>query len=233
VDSRVFIGGFWLQYLQVAREGRDSAVAAVAVNPDTIHSGHIIAIVFSALTVEAFINELMEAADVDAEQRERYGMASPVLDTLGDLASILGAIEADRGSLALKYQMARKVLTGHTFSKGEAPFQSFSKLVALRDLLVHARPRDGVDAVGNVLPKSPLLRNFRQRGWTRTRAPKPGERVPGMAWNLDIQTDKMAAWAYTTACGIIQALGAEIPIGDIGMAPATATMKEQSQALPS
>jgi hypothetical protein len=198
----------------IAREARDRATEIMSANPNMIPSESLIAIVMSALTVEAFINELGEAADMEGIHRE--DMTSPTLDMLRGLANAIAEIEADRGSTASKYQVASQVLSGHTFQRGSPPFQDFQKLVSLRDLLVHLRPGDQVEADGNIVPRANLIRSFQQAGLTRTRGRRPGRDVPGgMSWLNEIETGAMATWAYAAACGIIRAIGRALPQGGI------------------
>jgi hypothetical protein len=190
----------------------------------------LVAILFSALAAEAFINDLAVAADMAAAFGREHGIESPVLDLLADLASALVEIETDRGSVPLKYQMASKILVGHTFSRGASPFQEFRELFSLRDILAHPRPRDRVEQGGYVVPSATLVRNFQQKKLTRTPPPKPGGGPGGTPWLLQIETDRMADWAYKAACKIIEALGAVLPADTI--ASGSWLMKQQTQELP-
>jgi hypothetical protein len=204
----------WFHYLMIAREARDRATEIMSANPDMIPSESLIAIVMSALTVEAFINELGEAADMEGIRREN--MTSPTLDMLRGLAKEIAAVEASRGSTASKYQAASQVLSGYAFPRGLLPFQDLQKLLSLRDLLVHLRPGDQVEADGNIVPRINLIRSFQQAGLTRTRDRRPGHDVPGgMSWLNEIETAAMATWAYAAACGIIRAIGRTLPQGGI------------------
>jgi hypothetical protein len=199
----------WPYYLSIARDARDETQRVMAENPAALPTSPIIAIIMSALAVEAFVNELAEKADM--AQLGREGIPSAALDLLQDLANALSEVENDRGSPALKYQIARKVLTGHTFPRGSSPFQEFQELFNLRNLLIHLRPGDAISASGHVEPKDKLIKTFQQKGMTRTRGRKPGDPRGGTSWLQEIQTAKMADWAYHAACGIIQALGEAIP----------------------
>jgi hypothetical protein len=199
----------WAYYLSIAREARDETQRVVTGNPDALPTSSITAIILSALAVEAFINELAEAADMAEIGRE--GISSSSLDVLRDLAGALKEVEEDKGSIGLKYQMAYKILSGHTFPRGQTPFQEFRELVALRNLLVHLRPGDRHSSSGHVEPASRIIRDFQNKGLTRTKGRKPGDPLGGMSWLQEIQTSQMAAWAYQAACDIIRAVGAVLP----------------------
>jgi hypothetical protein len=163
----------------------------------------------SALAVEAFINELAEAADMARLGSE--GIASAALDQLQDLANALKKAENDRESISHKYQMAYRILSGHSFPRGSSPFQEFKQLTDLRDLLVHPKPGDRHSKTGHVEPKEAIIRNFQQKGYTRTRGRKDGDPLGGVSWLQEIQTVQMADWAYGAARAIIAAVGQALP----------------------
>src|SRR5262245_54138298 len=104
----------WPYYLTIAREARDETTRVMAENRNSLPATSIVAIIMSALAVEAFINELGEAADI--VQIGREGISSTAIELLQDLANALKEVEDDKGSIALKYQMAYKILSGHTFA---------------------------------------------------------------------------------------------------------------------
>ena len=203
------LASHWPYFLSIARGARDKTERVMTKNPQALPASSITAIIMSALTVEAFINELGEAANMTQIGRE--GISSAALELLQDLANAIQEIEDDKGSIGLKYQMAYKVLSGHTFSRGESPFQEFQQLVSLRNLLVHLRPGDRVSSTGHVEPSARLIRDFQQKGLTRTRGRGPGDPLGGMSWLLEIETTEMATWAIRAACGIIKAVGEVIP----------------------
>jgi hypothetical protein len=199
----------WPYYLHIAREERDETRTVMAADPQALPASSITSIVMSALAVEAFINELAEAADM--AQLGREGITSAALDHLQDLANALKEVEDDRGSVTLKYQVAYRILSGRTFPRGSSPFQEFKQLVTLRNLLVHLRPGDRHSPSGHVEPKEGLIREFQQKGYTRTRGRKACDPLGGTSWLQEIQTIQMADWAYDAARSIIAAVGDAIP----------------------
>jgi hypothetical protein len=181
----------------------------MAADPQVLPASSITSIVMSALAVEAFINELAEAADM--AQIGREGITSCALIQLQDLANILKEAEDSQGSVTLKYQVAYLVISGGTFPRGRSPFQEFKQLVTLRNLLVHLKPGDRHSSSGHVEPSQSLIREFQQKGYTRTPGRKTGDPLGGMSWLQEIQTVQMADWAYSSARSIIAAVGAVIP----------------------
>jgi len=168
----------WAYYLHIAREQRNETRTVMFADPRALPDSAIISIVMSALAVEAFINELAEAADM--AQIGRQDITSPALGKLQDLANAIKEVEDSQGSVALKYQMAYLVLTGATFPRGIAPFQGFKQLVTLRNLLVHLKPGDKHSSSGYIEPSQSLIREFQQRGFTRTRGRQPGDPAKGI-----------------------------------------------------
>ena len=199
----------WPVYLTIAREARDKASEIMSRDPNSAPTDALVAIVMSALAAEAFINELAWWADMHTADI-KIG-ASPALDLLRKVADELAVVEAQRGSTELKYQTTAEILSGSEFPRGGTTFQNFQSLFKLRDMLVHLQPKDDIDPHGNIIPSSPLIRNFQQLGLTRTRGQHPGKDTPGGSWILEIQTDLMAKWAYKASAEIIKALSQRLP----------------------
>ncbi len=100
----------------------------------------IVAVVFSAMCLEAFINEKISCAIAN-------------LKTPGDTEANLGkelcefarwgkpVVEnpKDRTSTAGKYQKARSIFAGRKYHEEESPFKDFQVLMNLRNWLVHKK----------------------------------------------------------------------------------------------
>ena len=114
----------WAYYLHIAREERGETRRVMAADPQALPVSSITSIVMSALAVEAFINELAEAADM--AQIGREGITSPALVQLQDLANSLKEVEDSQGSVTLKYQIAYLVLSGGTFPRGVRHFKNLN-----------------------------------------------------------------------------------------------------------
>lgn len=94
----------------------------------------IVAIVFSALALEAFINEilyLVEDAQNDGQNE----------DFFQELIEAIKETGSQRKNTQEKFFLASKAL-GNPFNKGENPYQDFADLFRVRDCLVHLKPED-------------------------------------------------------------------------------------------
>jgi hypothetical protein len=202
----------WFRFLCLAAEARDEA-RKMGTGPGASPAKEALnAILFSALAVEAFINELAEAAARNPDplpESARQGAQA-----LADLAALLSEIEDARGPIGLKYQLTSKILRGETFVAGRAPFQDFADLVRLRDELVHPRHRDKTTDAGHVQPVSRIVRDLQQRGLTTTTGRRPGDVPGGISWLDEIQSGGVANWAYKAAREIIVAVLEMLPDDD-------------------
>jgi hypothetical protein len=217
----------WPTFLFTALKARDQTIKILTADPNQLPGEPLVVVTMAAFAVEAFINELGVAAGMAKFGREQF--PSPILDQLEDLSNALAETENYTGSVALKYQIARTILAGSTFPRGQQPFQGLHELFQLRDILAHPRHRDTIDDEGRLVPDAKLLRNFRQLGLSRLLPQKPGDDV-GMLWLMQFQSAEMAAWGYTRACAIIKAVGDLIP-ADPGI-PSIWMFKDRTQTLP-
>ncbi|WP_329000871.1 hypothetical protein OHA18_41380 [Kribbella sp. NBC_00709] len=214
----------WFSYLMIAREAHERAVAWREDSPSVVSGDGLVAVVFAALSVEAFINELTEMA-------ARSTSLSPPTENgvMTDLGRTLSEIEDAKGPVELKYQMAFKILSGTTLSPGEQPYQDFKKLVQLRNDLVHLRHRDRTDDAGYVSPMSGVVRDLQQRRITLTRGRMPGDVPGGTSWLDELRSPEIAAWACRAAASIITTLGEMLPDDeDLGIA----FVKQQVSQIP-
>src|SRR5687768_13875962 len=86
----------------------------------------LVTLVFSAASLEAFINDIIELASLYTHDTIGQQQEASTVKTL----AILGEqIEAERGSITLKYMLARAIFTGETYDKSNQPFQDFALLL--------------------------------------------------------------------------------------------------------
>jgi hypothetical protein len=208
-DKGAILFVHWYSYLGMAREARDRARMIIEIDPRSWPSESIAAILMSALAVEAFINELGPLVRSDTGHYTSEHL--PEKGVLTDLAVTLDEVETNRGTIALKYHMASKILSGNTFDVSRSPFQDFSRLITLRNLLVHLRPGDTVDENGKVVPSEKVIRQFQRERLTYSS--DPGDKPQGtVSWLNELQTERMATWAYAAACGIVRAVIDMLPV---------------------
>jgi hypothetical protein len=126
-----YFGNSGILYLvaKKAYERTTSAPSDTAFDQDEA----LVAILFSAATLEAFINEFDLFANISSNLLYPHAM-------LRFLAQVLSEIETSRGSVRLKYLLAKSVLSGVPYEKGKKPYQDFDLLFRIRDEIVHMRP---------------------------------------------------------------------------------------------
>ena len=166
-------------------------------------SDAIIAIVFSASALEAFINELVDLAiEVPNEQGP---------ESVRSFATLMKEVESSRGSIRLKFMLTKLVFSGSTYKKGEPPFQDMVHLFSVRNALVHLSPQEEFKTtsdgefirvketnVTKALPQN-ILAKF-------------DEGVPA-DWKARISTQATARWACDTAIDMVQSVLVTLPDG--------------------
>jgi hypothetical protein len=165
----------------------------------------LVACVFSAVAMEAFINELA-------------GMTSsiilPKLETepykLQAIAEMLEHVEHSHGPLEMKYELVKWICTGQLFDKGTKPYQDFADLIAVRNELVHYKiDRIPVAEDGGVTVAPPrVIGRLRSR---HVLADIPAD--VGAAWIHRIGTASMARWACETAAAMVHITISFLPDG--------------------
>lgn len=146
----------------------------------------LVAILFSAATLEAMAMELALLA-------ERQTHLTPN-STLESLSAILKETEDARGSTRLKFLLAKAILTGATYVKGELPYQDFDTLLALRDSIVHLKPESMANPIR-------VLKGLRAKEIC-------AEKVPNQltSWLSDIGTRAVARWACNVVANMVDSL---------------------------
>src|SRR5436309_16000103 len=91
----------------------------------------LVAIVFSVVALEAFINEMAEMASAAMPKAETEAQK------IAAFAEILKYAEDARGSLEMKYNVAKWVCTGHFYEEDATPYQDFADVLAARNALIH------------------------------------------------------------------------------------------------
>ena len=92
----------------------------------------LVSVVFAAASLEAFLNESAYLAE-----RKAHTSAEPPI--VSSFAQVMEEAEESRASIQSKFQLGNLVLAGKTYDKGTAPYQEFSDLIAVRNLLMHGK----------------------------------------------------------------------------------------------
>ena len=159
----------------------------------------LVSIVFSALALEAFINEFLSLAK-DAKQA---GSTEAFLDELIDSTDESNSYKK---STLDKFMLASKAL-GNGFEKGENPYQDFADLFRLRDCLVHLKPEDLIETEDNGeirFLERKLTERLRNKGIFQ-------QHTQVKSITLSISTAKAAFWACMTSSNMVNAILDKIP----------------------
>ena len=151
------------------------------------------ALLFSAATLEAFIAELANVA------KKVAGFDPTSSRTLlAALAEVLDEIERSRGSVRLKYLMARAILSGQAYEKGQKPYQDFDLLFTIRDAILHHKPEE-------ITPEPHrIIAGLSSRGLCERSEPHVKR-----SWLDQIRTRAVARWA----CNVVRDMVASIREG--------------------
>ena len=165
----------------------------------------LVSIVFSALALEAFINELLSLAK-DAKQA---GSTEAFLD---NLINSIDESDSNKKSTCEKFMLASEAL-GNGFKKGENPYQDFADLFRLRDCLVHLKQEDRIETedngevkyLGRMLTERLRSKDIFQQ-YTQLKS-----------ITLLVSTAKAAFWACVTTSNMVNAILDKIPQSEFTM----------------
>jgi hypothetical protein len=157
----------------------------------------LVSVVFSALALEAFVNEMAAMADMPAPHPEPASVATFVRGWK--------EIEEKRGSTEAKFMLASEVFAGNPYDKGAPPYQDFSDLMFLRNALVHLRPVERLvldRETRFLMPVEPhdALKRLRNKSVLD----ESGE--PFVSWISRITTRAVAHWACNTAVQMVRSI---------------------------
>ena len=189
--------------------GRFGVLAKRAVERSSEFSPDALAaLVFSALWVEAFANELLHRFGTGRDDE----MTEPLrrLRTMANAADL----SARDARLDVKVQVIAASLTGSPFDKGRQPYQDFQLLLRLRNDLVHHKP-ETVNEAEVEHEGAPLMvprqlhervKSLVARGIIDTPDPKVFYSLVSL-----LERPQVAQWAFETAARMIRALADALP----------------------
>ncbi len=161
----------------------------------------LVSIVFSVMTLEAFINELAEFASETALPTPK------VIETLGEF---LTDAERANASLETKFKIGSWIMTGEKTERGEQPFQDFALLVRLRNDIVHFKANDKFE---NGLPAGQVHTHLINKFWGKKLLAE-GTNQDKLSWSHLIQTKAVAEWSCKTAARMITDFYKKMPADD-------------------
>ena len=169
-------------------------------------SDGLVAVVFAALAVEAFANELgMLASD------EFYwdGRTSPDPSAV---AKAYADVEATHGSVLDKLQAFRQVLADARWPTGCGIFQDVADLLRLRNELVHLKLdiREGDTASADAGEPPKIVGQLRSK-----RILADDQQPSAETWTSTVSTWAAGAWACNVAAGIVAETLSLLPPGEL------------------
>jgi len=144
----------------------------------------LIAILFSAAALEAFIGEL-------ALSSKSYSGLAPALARAGE---VLEHAEEGHMSVIGQYLILKSLLPAVAFAKGERLFEDFCFLIKLRNAIVHLKPA--------VVGKEPqkLIKAMQSRNLCGEHS------APMTSWIMHVATRAAARWACNVAADMSRAV---------------------------
>ncbi len=180
----------------IAKRSSDVVAKTESITQKELRDTNLVAIVFSALAVEAFLNELA-ILDWTSSNEPSLVALDPRLKVLQRFLQL--AEESNLQSPG-KLLLAHEIL-GVQLETGQQPFQDYHLLKQLRDSIVHSKPtsvemrREPIEFHSS---RKKLLRALQSRGLL-SYAPAQRSR-PFLDW---LDSTNLARWATEAASGII------------------------------
>lgn len=188
------------QLLLIARDTVIRA-RADAQRPDALTTDSILAILLSAASTEAFINEFAAYAAPVSEGIDDGEPGPGIL--IAKCAEVIRDLEDSRAPVYEKYLAAAEVL-GRPFSTGSAPYQDFGLLIDLRNGIMHMKGAfDG--------EKHSALRATDALGQRGIAIANTGS-LGGLAWFDRLMTPAVALWAHESALAMIIGFLDRVPV---------------------
>jgi len=158
----------------------------------------VVAVVFSAAALEAFINEVGGIAE---GLIQRFVTQDP--DSVKQYAALWKEVERLQKSIAFEYLLASTAFSGQPYDKGTGPYQDFEILIKLRNALVHFEPDHG-----ELSPGPPrIIQSLQSKNILAE--PKGGEN--GQSWITLIMTREVARWACNTSADLVRSVLEFVP----------------------
>jgi hypothetical protein len=176
--------------------------AAKSINAEARTGGQLptlTSVVFSVISLEAFLNEMTESAEDNATMDYEP-------KTVGTFAQVMRDMEM--ASLETKFILSNWVLTGNSLDRSAPPYQDFSSLMALRNQLVHFKPSDKV--VGTVVNTEAINKKRLKKLESKHIL------APAMyqgSWVYHATTKAVAEWSCKTASEIVADFSSKVPNG--------------------
>jgi hypothetical protein len=146
----------------------------------------VVSILFSAATLEAYINELTELASISNSPKLNDEIIKQFLNVVSEL-------EKSNESTRLKILFAKYIFTNQSYDKGRHPYQDLDLLFRLRNSIIHLKPSDDIAEPDKIIKslESKKLLGIYKKGVIAGRLSK-------------ISTRAVARWAINTVIIIVE-----------------------------
>jgi hypothetical protein len=193
--------------IRVARDAAARVPSEPFSPPYKFRHSSLTGVVFAALSVEGFLNELPEL-DWMTEGQPSLAALNKQVQTM---RRMLAYAEEANSPTAMKLLLMHEAL-GQPLDCGAAAFQDFYLLKQLRDAIVHPKSSNitvSFDPVEFRSSHAKLLRALQSRGLLFEDPTKQG--LPFFVW---LSGDAVAAWAVKVASSTVIATLEALPAGD-------------------
>jgi hypothetical protein len=160
-------------------------------------------IVFSVISVEAFLNEMTESAEDNATMDYEPKTVAAFVQMMRDI---------EMASLETKFVFINWILTGNSLDRSAQPYQDFSSLIALRNQLVHFKPSEIVS--GTIVDTEEVNKKRLKKLESRKIL------APAMyqgSWVYHATTKAVAKWSCETASKVVVDFSNKVPNGMWGI----------------
>lgn len=159
----------------------------------------LVSVIFAAVSLQAFLNELIESAQDFSNYADEPVIVSSFADLMSDL-------EKNRDSVETRFNMAHWMLSGRGFDKSAPPYQDFRLLFQVRNDMVHFKP-DPLKEEGIAEPIVKVIERLRGKNILND-SPAPDS---SRSWVHTIGTRSVAEWACNTTSLVTADIVSKLP----------------------
>jgi hypothetical protein len=184
-------------------------IPSTVIDTEPAQERALTAIVFSAVALESFFNELLELASFDGDLSS-IGRPNPVAELppkVEEWIKIASLLERVPNEIERRYKLAHLIFTGRELDMGSLRAQNFTRLLELRNSLVHLRASTALLDNGAITPerKKNLWEFLKSRGYVAD--------SQVTRWVVAVSTKGVAEWACDTVRDTIRDVISIIPEG--------------------
>ncbi|MFK0731954.1 MAG: hypothetical protein ACFKPT_15820 [Gloeotrichia echinulata GP01] len=183
------------RFYQIAKDGYSKAREGFEIHTQ---NDALVSIIFSALALEAFINEIPAIAKCEKQAVSTEAFLDKLIDAIEESGS-------NKKNTQHKFMLASEALNS-PLEKGKPPYQDFADLFELRDCLVHLKPKDVIEEQEDGEMKyfgRDLIKRLRDKNMFLDTS------VDSII--LKVSTAKAAFWACNTASEMVKEILDKLP----------------------